>query len=272
MLPLILLTNDDGMRSPGLLAAVNAVSGLGELMIVAPARQQTGTGRGIPPPDGDEITLEHWSLGDQDVSVYGMPGSPALAVLYGVLALAPRRPDLVISGINYGENLGTSVTASGTVGAALQAAELGIKALAVSLQTDSAYHFHHGEDVEWSAAAHFTHLFAQAALKAELPFDVDVIKIDVPADATTDTHWRVTRQSRQPYYETLPPTTPPPPGKLMRLDYRITIDWDTLERDSDIWAFAADRVVSVTPLSHDMTARIPLAQLEGFMRGVGTEG
>jgi 5'-nucleotidase len=260
-LPLILLTNDDGVHSPGLLAAVEAVADLGELLIVAPTEQQTGMGRGIPRPTSDRIAQERLRIGGRDVPAFGLPGSPALTVLYGALALAPRRPDLVISGINYGENLGTSVTASGTLGAALQAAELGIRALAVSLETDQSYHYHHGEDVDWRAAVHFTRVLAQSLLRAELPFDVDVIKVDVPVDATPATPWRITRQSRQPYYETLPPAVPPPPGKLVRLDYRVNVNWETLERDSDIWAFAADRVVSVTPLSHDLTARTDLAAL-----------
>lgn len=265
--PLILLTNDDGLRSPGLLAAANAVSALGDLTLVAPTQQQTGMGRGIPPPNARTVVEERWMIGGQEALVYGLPSSPALAVLYGTLALAPRRPDLVISGINYGENLGTSVTASGTLGAALQAAELGVKALAVSLETDQAYHFHHGEDVQWDAAAYFARLFAQALLNAsrspgsQLPTDVDVVKVDIPAEATVQTPWRVTRQSRQPYYETLPPAGPPPPGEMVRLDYRVNIRWETLEPDSDIWAFARDRVVSVTPLSHDLTSRVHLSEL-----------
>jgi 5'-nucleotidase len=206
-------------------------------------------------------------IGGQEAPVYGLPSSPALAVSYGILALAPRRPDLVISGINYGENLGTSVTASGTLGAALQAAELGVKALAVSLETDPAYHFHHGADVDWDAAAHFTRLFAQVMLNSlhslhlQLPVDVDVIKVDVPIEAAADTPWRMTRQSRQPYYETFPPASPPPPGEMVRLDYRVNIHWETLEPDSDIWAFARDRVVSVAPLSHDLTSRVHLGEL-----------
>jgi 5'-nucleotidase len=267
--PLIFLTNDDGMRSPGLLAAVEAVADLGDLMIVAPAEQQTGMGRGIPPPSSAEILEEQMTVAGRDVPVYGLFASPALCTLYGVLALSPRRPDLVISGINYGENLGTAVTASGTVGAALQAAELGIPALAVSLETDQAYHFHHGEDVTWDAAAYFTHYFATVMLHpsgAQLPADVDVMKLDVPADATPETPWRVTRQSRQAYYETRPPVPLPPPGKMVRLDYGVNINWETLEPGSDIWAFAHDRVVSITPLSHDLTSRIDLNELERQLR------
>ncbi len=155
--PLILLTNDDGIRSPGLLAVAEAVCDLADLLMVAPATQQTGMGRGISAAVDGKVIREEVPVGCQQMPAYALTGSPALAVLYGILALAPhthgRRPDLVISGINYGENLGTCVTSSGTVGAALQAAELGIPGLAVSLETEKAYHFNHGHDVTWDTAA-----------------------------------------------------------------------------------------------------------------------
>ncbi len=259
--PLILLTNDDGIASPGLLAAAEAVCDLGELLIVAPATQQTGMGRGTPPILNGMLTIESLRVGCEDVQVYSLTGSPAQTVTIAVLGIAPRRPALVVSGINYGENLGTSVTGSGTVGAALQAAEMGIPGLAVSLETEKAYHYNHGEDVHWSAAAHFTRYFAQRMLSKPLPFDVDVLKIDVPADATADTPWRITRQSRQPYYKVLPPPRRLTPGPLVHLDYRIEVDWDTLGTDTDVYAFSRDRVVAVTPLSQELTSRTDLASL-----------
>lgn len=273
--PLILLTNDDGIYSPGLRAAAAAVCDLGDLLMVAPAEQQTGMGRAVPPVPGRRVSRVGLLVGCQELPAYAVESTPAQAVTLGILALAPhlfgRRPDLVISGINYGENLGTTVTASGTVGAALQAAELGVHGLAVSLETDKAYHYNHGHDVDWSAAAHFTRLCARAMLApngaAQLPFDVDVIKVDVPSDATAATPWRLTRQSRQPYYEVLPPDEPQLEGELPILDYRIAVDWATLDPESDIWAFARDRVVSVTPLSQDMTARAGFGTLDALLRG-----
>jgi len=268
--PLILLTNDDGIHSPGLLAVAEAVCDLGELLMIAPATQQTGMGRGIPPMTDRVLRREVVTVECQDMPAYAITGSPAQAVLYGILALAPhvcgRKPDLVISGINYGENLGTCVTASGTVGAALQAAELGVPGLAVSLETDKAFHLHHGQDMDWSAAAAVTRHFAQVMLAAQLPFDVDVLKIDVPADATPETGWRVTRQSRQSYYQDYAPAEFTPEGNLALLDYGIDVQWDTLEPDSDIYAFAVDRTISVTPLSHDLTSRVWLANLEQLLR------
>ena len=269
--PLILLTNDDGIRSPGLLAAAAAVCDLGDLLLAAPAEQQTGMSRAVPPIPNRRIYPTRVPVGCQEMPAYAIESTPAQAVSYGILALAPavfdRRPDLVISGINYGENLGTTVTASGTVGAALQAAEMGVRGLAVSLETDKAYHYHHGHDVDWSAAAHFTRQCAQIMLAARLPFDVDVIKVDVPCDATVATPWRLTRQSRQSYYQVLPPAEPVTEGEMPLLNYRVAVDWATLETDSDIWAFARDRIVSVTPLSQDMTARVDFAGLRKLLHG-----
>jgi 5'/3'-nucleotidase SurE len=95
-----------------------------------------------------------------------MDGSPAQCVLYGVLDCARRTPDLVVSGINYGENLGNSTLVSGTVGAALQGGDMGIPSLAVSLETKKEYHYNHGQDVDWRAAMHWLRVFAQQALSS----------------------------------------------------------------------------------------------------------
>lgn len=261
--PLILLTNDDGIRSPGLLAAAEAVCELGDLLIVAPATQQTGMGRSTPPIVNGAVTTERLTVQCQEFTAYSLTGSPAQAVIYAMLVLAPRRPDLVISGINYGENPGTCVTASGTVGAALQAAEFGVPALAVSLETDKRYHYHHGNDVDWRVAGLTTRKMARAVLAAQLPPDVDVLKIDVPADATAETPWRLTRQSRQPYFRLFRPegAQPDPRSGWVRLDYDISVDWDRLEPDSDIAVFVRERAITVTPLSHDLTARVDFADL-----------
>ncbi len=263
--PLILITNDDGIASPGLAAAAEAAFDLGELLIVAPLTQQTGMGRALPASAGGAVTEETVHARDRDLPAYAVAGSPAQAVIYGVIVLAPRRPDLVISGINHGENPGSSVTASGTVGAALEAAEFGIPGLALSLETTKAHHYEYAHEVDWSAAMHFTRYFAQVLLRKQLPFDVDVLKVDVPESATPETPWRMTRLSRQPYYETYRAEDQPKDDPLVQLDYDVRIHWDTLEQDSDIYAFARDRVVSVTPISLDLTSRTDLAELERLL-------
>ena len=174
--PLILVTNDDGIHSPGLLAAAEAAHDLGEILVVAPKHQQTGAGRSTFSLNNVLIREEHITIGDQRISAFSVEGTPAQAVLYALLEVAPRKPSLAISGINYGENLGTGITASGTVGAALEAAVFGIPSLAVSLETSKEYHYSLSHDMDFAAAAFFTRIFAQCLLAVQLLPDVDVLK------------------------------------------------------------------------------------------------
>lgn len=259
--PLILLTNDDGLNSPGLKAAAEALIELGDLMVVAPKNQQTGVGRALSPEHDGALFEEVFEVRGQRIPAYSLFGSPTQAVLHGVLELAPRRPDLVVSGINYGENLGTVITLSGTVGAALEAADLGLPALAVSQELPKEYHYNSPEGIDFSAAAYFTAFFARILLKMPHIADVDVLKVDVPLGATPETPWRVTRVSRQRYYHPVPRSRRHLWDKA-RMDYETRIDFATLEPDSDIYAIVVDKVVSVTPLSLDLTSRIDLADLQ----------
>jgi len=193
--PLILLTNDDGINSPGLHAAITALQNLGELLIIAPTEQQTGMSRSLPPTfDGriHPIELKHEG---KVYPAYHMNGSPAQCVLYGVLDCAKRTPNMIVSGINYGENLGNSTMISGTVGAALQGGDMGIPSLAISLETKKEYHYNHGEDVDWSAAQYWLNFFARLTLASQpWPEDVAAFKIDIPSTATPQTQWQLTKQ------------------------------------------------------------------------------
>jgi len=271
--PLIVITNDDGITSPGLLAAVQAVMPLGELLVAAPDRQWSGAGRSMPPGPEEHISRYPLEVNGQPVTAYQVDASPALAVAHALLELVPRRPALLISGINYGENLGTDVTISGTVGAALQAADHGIPALAASLQTPKETHTNPSDSVDFTAAIHFTRLFARRLLATPLPFDVDLLKLDVPSDATPETPWRLTRVSRHTYFiPSLPdPEAPPLAGRTERdgreLDYVPLAHPERTEPDSDIYALAVDRVVSIAPLSLDLTPRVDLGEIEALLRG-----
>ncbi|MCK6583517.1 MAG: 5'/3'-nucleotidase SurE, partial [Anaerolineales bacterium] len=159
--PQILLTNDDGIRSPGLWAAAASLSDLGFVTVTAPRDQSSGMGRSLPNTSDGIIQLERVQVNGQEWSVYAVGGSPAQSVLHGVLEVLKRKPDLVVSGINYGENVASGVTISGTVGAAMEAASLGIPALAISLETDSKYHLSYSNDVNFSVAAEFARRFAR---------------------------------------------------------------------------------------------------------------
>lgn len=260
----ILLTNDDGIGSPGLWAAAAALARLGYVTVTAPRHQSSGMGRSLPSTSDGTVQPQVVNVGGQEWTVYAVGGSPAQAVLHGVLEIVPRRPDLLVSGINYGENVGLGITTSGTVGAALEAASLGIPALAISLETGVEHHLSYSTEVDFSAAAFFTALFARSILEAGLPPGVDLLKVDVPRQATPQTAWQITRLSRQQYYQ---PTPPPkrPWGAPGRVGYRQAANLDC-EPDSDVYVLRVAQRVAVTPLTLDLTARVDFAALEQHLR------
>jgi 5'-nucleotidase len=257
--PLILVTNDDGINSPGLLAAVRCVLDLGEVWIVAPRVQQSGSGRSFPvhEVEAQESTL---TVGGIAVPSFALDTSPAQAVRHGLLRFVPRQPDLAIAGINYGENVGGAVTISGTIGAAIEAASSGIPTLAASLETEKQYHFGQSTEVDFSTAGVFVHRFAQWMLAHGLPPGVDIFKLDVPGGAKPDTPWRITRVSRQPYW--MSSVAVDEQGRKRLRGYVSHIDLDKLEPDSDVRAIAVDKVVSLSPLTIDLTANVDLNELE----------
>lgn len=264
--PLILLTNDDGVESPGLRAAAQAVAGLGDLLIVAPSTQRSGTGRGHLPVLDHAIYTTQILLNDNYHIAYKAEVTPAQAVMIGVIELAERPIDLCISGVNYGENIGTSVTISGTIGAAIEAATFNIPTLAVSIETAKEYHRNHSEEVDFSVAMHFTRYFAQQTLAKGLPQDVDILKIDIPDSATPDTPWRAATVSRQRYYDPVPSGRKQLEEQKM-MDYQVQINYDTLEPDSDIHIFYVERLVAVSPMKIDLTAPVPLDNISRFFNG-----
>lgn len=263
-MPLILLTNDDGIQSPGLLAAVQAVHGLGELLVVAPATQQTAMGRSFTGRRDATLEAVEFPVQGECIRAYACEGSPASVVRHGLMVLCgDKLPDLVVSGINYGENVGGSITASGTIGAALEAASLGIPALAVSQQMHPSAFLHHG-DQDWRAAEHFLRLFADRLLSTALPFDVDVLKVDVPENATYRTPWRLTRLSRQRYFMRVI-EAPTLSSRLGDGHVTVGVDHATLEPDSDVHALVMEGFVAVTPLSLDATSRTDFTRLRAAL-------
>ncbi len=259
--PQILLTNDDGIRSPGLWAAAEALSAFGFVNVAAPREQSSGTGRSLPPSSDGRLHLEEVNVNGKTWQVHAIGGTPAQAVLHGILELSSRKPDVVVSGINYGLNVGLGITISGTVGAALEAAAAGIPALAISLDTDFKYHLSYSTEVDFSTAAYFTAYFAQLLIEHDLPDDVQVLKVEIPAEATPNTPWRMTRLSPVKYYTPVPPERKSHDGEG-KIGYRIAENWDTAPPDSDVHVVHIQKMISVTPLSLDLTSRVDLGSLE----------
>jgi 5'-nucleotidase len=143
----VLVTNDDGVEAPGLaaltrelVACVEASAAAGgprhEVVVVAPSSNFSGAGASVGSfTEGSRIPYRRALVrGAEEVEAYGLDASPALSVIAGALGAVGPKPDLVLSGINHGVNVGRSILHSGTVGAALTASQLGISALAVSLR------------------------------------------------------------------------------------------------------------------------------------------
>jgi len=147
----VLVTNDDGVTSPGLAALVRAVAGPGRRVVVAaPASDQSGTSAAVAPRHPDGVRIEPVSIagldgpGFEDLIAFSVDGPPALAVLgarLGELGEAAHGASVVASGVNLGANTGVAVLFSGTVGAALAAANLGLSGLAVSIDSFAPAHF-----------------------------------------------------------------------------------------------------------------------------------
>jgi 5'-nucleotidase len=133
--PRILLSNDDGIEAPGLLAAYAELARLGEVTVAAPAENQSGVGHGITYVEPIMVkVIEPLARGEGEQGPwYRIAARPATCVRLALTSLLPQRPDLVVSGINRGDNAGLTIYISGTVGAAREAAFDGIPALAASL-------------------------------------------------------------------------------------------------------------------------------------------
>ncbi|MBM3122507.1 MAG: 5'/3'-nucleotidase SurE [Chloroflexi bacterium] len=262
--PLILLTNDDGIRSPGLWAAAEALSAVGYVTVAAPREQSTGMGRSMPTTSDGAIHQEQVSVGGKTWTVYAVGGTPAQAVQHAIFELTPRKPDLVVAGINYGENLTTGISVSGTIGAALEGAVFGIPSLAISQETDSSYFLSYSKEIDFGTAGYFTAYFARLLLAWPGLPDVHVLDVNVPLGATPKTPWRITRLSHRKYYVPIAP-------KRERLDQPGTVGYkvsmpEGVEEDSDVHALRLDRLVSVTPLSLDSTSRVDRADLTAQLR------
>ncbi len=261
--PLILIVNDDGIQSPGLHAAAEVGLALGDILVVAPVEQQTAMGRSRPHfADSGIIRETELKLNGQKHIGYAVTSTPALCVAHALIEIAPRKPDLCLSGINYGENIGFSITVSGTLGAALEAASFNVPAIAASLETPlSLTHAEDYAELDWDAAKHHLQQLAAVVLARGIPEGVSVLNINIPSDATTETAQRITQVSTHNYYNF---NHVGPASRAFNQPHRLPesriADKTTLEPDSDIYAFAHDRVVSVSPIVRNFTAPLDLVR------------
>jgi len=241
---LILITNDDGYRSDGIRVLADAAKALGEVTIVAPVDEASAIGHALTLKR--PLRLEPIAEG-----VFAVDGTPTDCINIAVTQVFKRLPDLVLSGINKGYNLGDDVTYSGTVAGALEGALLGIPSLAVSLRaTRGTYDFSYAAQAAVSVAA--------AILRQPLP-PRTFLNINVPKGPPKG--FRVTVQASRNHMTSVAERHDPK-GRAYFWIEEGQDDWHPHDR-SDYQA-VRDGFVSVTPLQPDLTAHDALAAVEAL--------
>jgi 5'-nucleotidase len=245
-MPNILVTNDDGIHAPGLRALVDAVKDLATVTVVAPLHERSAAAQ--------SLTLRQPIYCDQIAErEFAVDGTPADAMILAFHTLLQDKPDLVISGINRGGNMGENVYYSGTVGAAMEAAINRVPAIAVSVSYRS-------KDFDYAPAARFTHSLAPLILREGLPTGV-LLNVNVPQPWNGEV--RFTRQSSKITRNLLKPGTDPRGRRYYWLHEQQLIEG--IEPDTDMAAIR-DGAISITPLELDHTHSASLNHLSHWTK------
>lgn len=250
----VLVTNDDGVHAAGLRALVQSLSAVAEVVVVAPERPQSATGHAITlhkPLRMVPATIEGAAL------AFASNGTPADCVILGTASDLPK-PDLVISGINAGANMGEEVLYSGTVSAAMEGALQGLPSVAFSVTADT--------DVIYEGAARFAALLVPA-LHAQAPLPPDTfLNVNVPnADPGKLCPAQLTRLGRRKYTNVLSKRSDPR-GQPYYWFSGSPVESESSE-GTDLAAVAAGRI-SVTPIHFDLTGDTSCDALAEFVEGL----
>lgn len=260
--PLILICNDDGITAPGIRALVRAVRDLGDCVVVAPDRPQSGMGHAITIGHPLRVQAQHGLFGE-DLPAYQTSGTPVDCVKLAVDQILHRKPDLLLSGINHGSNASINVIYSGTMSAAVEGGIEGIPSVGFSL-CDYAL------EADFGLSADIARVVAKSVLERGLMpgtlLNVNIPKID-PAQFRG---LRVSRQAAAKWKENFEERHDPH-GKAY---YWMTGEFELLEQaeDTDEWALR-NGYASVVPVQFDLTAHHALPNLQGWgMQGWKIEG
>ncbi|MEA2428925.1 MAG: 5/3-nucleotidase [Thermoleophilaceae bacterium] len=254
----VLLTNDDGIQATGLnelRKALLEVPGV-DLAVIAPNSNRSATARSITtrrPLEVEEVQFEDGTIG------YSTDGTPVDCVRLGSLGLVGDAPELIVSGINHGANLGDDITYSGTVAAALEGIVLGVPGIAVSQQSAKReMDFRLGDDFDFADAAAFAARLVEEIESIPLPSGV-LLNVNCPAGGTRGAS--LCRLGRRIYRDRLELKS----EVDGRRHYRIYGDDPSYHPEPDTdFAAIADGLIAVTPLHFDLTSIGALEQLGGF--------
>ena len=240
----ILVTNDDGYRSEGLGALATVLAPLGEVTIVAPIQEASAVGHGL-------TLRQPLRLDAIAERVFAVDGTPTDCVNLAVTQVFKGLPDLIVSGINKGWNLGDDVTYSGTVAGALEAALLGVPGIAVSVRATRG-------EYDFGTAAQVTAAVADAILRAPLPSRT-FLNINLPKGQPKG--YRVTVQAKRNHVTSVAERRDPK-GRPYYWIEEGEDEW--LPHDRSDYQAVRDGYVSLTPLHPDLTAHHALAAVEGL--------
>jgi len=242
----ILVTNDDGVFSDGLRILAQTVETLGEVYVVAPDRERSAAAH--------SLTL-HRPLRVEEISprVYAVDGTPVDCVNLAVYGILKAHPDLVISGINNGPNLGEELVYSGTVSAAFEATFLGIPAFAISLAARKEFRYQSAADFALQVAAHI--------MRVGLPADT-LLNINVPnVDAEEIRPYKITKQGKRVFADAVVEKVDPRGKKYYWLGGG---DQGFQEIEGTDFHAIANKHISITPLCVDLTNHAAVQELEGW--------
>nr|WP_320116053.1 5'/3'-nucleotidase SurE [uncultured Desulfuromonas sp.] len=243
--PLIMVTNDDGILAPGILALAESLQSLGEVVVVAPDRERSAVGHSMSlhqPVRADLIAENRFAV----------DGTPTDCVNLAIHGLLSRKPALVVSGINRGSNLADDITYSGTVAAAMEAMLMQVPALAISLDVVS------DTLSDYSFASHYAYVVAQQILEHGLPQDT-FLNLNVPQG--TPKGVRITRQGKRIYDNKIERKQDPRGRTYYWLGGNLL--GFNRQKDCDCGALA-DGYVSLTPLHLDLTNYQSIQHLSGW--------
>jgi len=245
---LIMVTNDDGVTSPGIIALADAASALGSVMIIGPDGEQSAAGMSLTFNRPLRVTKVH--VGRR--VCYAVSGSPADSTMIGVHSILPRRPDAVVSGINMGENLTIQdIFASGTVAAALSAALLGIPAIAFSMEIPQNRTIMHGrKHPNFAIPARIAAEILREVLEKGMPRGADMLNVNFPWGTSWRTPVKMTSLEARKWRDSVLEREDPRGRPYYWL-------WGSrlpnFRKDSDAYAVHKLRAISISPLSLDFT-------------------
>ncbi len=248
--PLILVTNDDGFYAAGIYALQQALAHIGATVVVAPEAEKSAVGHAITISNPIRISeLER----ENGFSGYAVAGTPADCVKLGIKVIVDRTPDLVVSGINRGSNVGMSVLYSGTVSAATEAVILGVPAIAISLDA--------WVRPDYSYAAKVARQFVRRALEKGIARGV-ALNINVPKTPNGEAAgFRLTRQGTSNYEERFDQRIDPRQNVYYWMDGELVSN----ESDASVDDVALrEGYVSVTPLHYNLTSEESFAELNSW--------